>query len=231
LAATLYELITLCPIFDGRDRNELLRQIAEVDPAPPRSLNPSVPEELETILLKALSKSPADRYSTAEDFAEDLKRFLDDKPILARRPNQLELARKWLRRHPGFVIATMILLALTTVGSLIASAIIHGEQLKVEQAYQRERARADEVEAQYQLARRSVDELLRASEEELAGHPGTEPLRKRLLISVLSYYREFIDRRQQDQSGRADLLEARKHVEKILADLAALRTSRQLAND
>lgn len=228
LAATLYELVTLSPIFDGRDRNELLRQIGQADPIPPRNLNPSVPEELETILLKALSKSPSDRYSTAEDFAEDLKRFLDDKPIFARRPTQVELARKWLRRHPSVLIAGVVLLALTTIGSLIASAMIHREQLKVEQAYQRERARADEVEAQYQLARRSVDELLRASEEELAGHPGTEPLRKRLLTSVLSYYREFLDRRKEDKSGHADLLEARTHVEKILADLAALRTSRQL---
>lgn len=228
LAATLYELLTLRPIFDGNDRNDLLKQIADSEPIPPRQHNPNIPNELETILLKGLSKSPSDRYFTAQDFADDLKRFLDDKPIHARRPTRIERARKWLRRHPSFVIAGTLLLTMITVGSLIASAVIHGKQLELEQAYHRERLRADEAESQYRLARRSVDELFRASEEELVDQPGTEPLRKRLLTSVLSYYREFIEQRPADEGGHTDLLEARSRVERILSDLAALRTSRQL---
>src|SRR5207248_8141115 len=62
LGATLYELLTLWPIFDGRDRNELLRQIAHDEPAPPRSLDRSIPVELETIILKAVAKEPNERY-------------------------------------------------------------------------------------------------------------------------------------------------------------------------
>src|SRR4029077_20698510 len=77
LGATLYELLTLRPPFDGRDRNALIRQIADDEPASPRALAPSIPVELETIVLKALRKEPADRYATAQEMADDLQRFLD----------------------------------------------------------------------------------------------------------------------------------------------------------
>jgi serine/threonine protein kinase len=95
LGATLNELVTLRPVFEGRDRNELLRQIAEEEPRVPRALEPSVPVELETILLKALAKEPSDRYATALELADDLERYLEDRPIRARRPSPLEKATKW----------------------------------------------------------------------------------------------------------------------------------------
>ena len=83
---TLYELLTLRPAFDGRDHQELLRQIALDEPVSPRRLNPAVPRDLETIVLKAMAKDPSSRYATAQELAADLRRFLDDQPILARRP-------------------------------------------------------------------------------------------------------------------------------------------------
>src|ERR1700704_5847201 len=67
LGATLYELLTLQPVFSGRDRQELLRQIALEEPRPPRRLNKAIPAELETIVLKALEKNPVDRYATAQE--------------------------------------------------------------------------------------------------------------------------------------------------------------------
>ena len=88
LGATLYELLTLQPAFDGRDRQELLRRIADEEPRSPRKLNGSVPRELETILLKALSKEPESRYATARELADDLRRFLENKPIKAKRPTR-----------------------------------------------------------------------------------------------------------------------------------------------
>src|SRR5262249_59367764 len=65
LGATLYELVTLHPVFEGDDRQALLRQIAFAEPRPPRKLNPSIPRELETIILKALAKDPSSRYAAA----------------------------------------------------------------------------------------------------------------------------------------------------------------------
>ena len=115
LGATLYELLTLRPLFEGRDRNELLRQIADDEPPPPRSVVPSVPAELETIVLKALRKEPAERYATAQELADDLQRFLDNRPILARRPTPTEWVRKWSRRHPSIVAAGVVILVLLAV--------------------------------------------------------------------------------------------------------------------
>lgn len=63
LGATLYELLTLRPPFDGRDRHELLRQISDEDPPTPRSINSAIPVGLETIVLKALRKDPVDLYA------------------------------------------------------------------------------------------------------------------------------------------------------------------------
>jgi tetratricopeptide (TPR) repeat protein len=99
LGATLYELLTLEPVFGGTDRQELLRQIAFEEPRPLRRRSRAIPAELETIVLKAIEKNPADRYGTAKDFADDLRHFLDDEPIQARRPSLLLRARKWGRRH------------------------------------------------------------------------------------------------------------------------------------
>src|SRR4029077_20867506 len=87
LGATLYELLTLVPVFNGRDRQELLRQIAFEEPKSPRRLNPAIPAELETIVLKAMEKNPADRYATAQELADDLGRFLRDESIRAKRPS------------------------------------------------------------------------------------------------------------------------------------------------
>jgi serine/threonine protein kinase len=235
LGATLYELLTLRPPFDGRNRNALIRQIADDEPAPPRSLDPSIPAELETIVLKALRKEPADRYATAQEMADDLQRFLDGRPILARRPTPLDRLRAWSRRHPAIVASGVAALILLSAASLVSTAIVRREQVKTlaeqrkaEAAYRRERQRADEAEARFRLARRAVDELIRASEEELAHRPGMEGLRKRLLGSALAYYREFIAERRSDPDAQAELRDTTRRVETILADLAVLRAAGQL---
>ncbi len=90
LGATLYEFLTLEPTFDGRDRQELLRQIALEEPKPVRRVNKAIPLDLETIVLKAMAKNPAERYATARELDNDLRRFLRDEPILARRSTPLQ---------------------------------------------------------------------------------------------------------------------------------------------
>jgi eukaryotic-like serine/threonine-protein kinase len=235
LGATLYELLTLRPPFDERDRNALIRQIADDDPRPPRSLDPSIPSELETIVLKALRKDPADRYGTAQELADDLKRFLDGRPILARRPTPAERLRTWSRRHPSIVGAGFVALMLLSCASLISTALVRREQKKTlaeqqraESAYRRERQRAEEAEARFRLARRAVDELIQVSEEELAHRQGMEGLRKRLLASALTYYQEFIEQRRGDPDAQAELRDTTRRVETILADLAVLRAAGEL---
>ena len=235
LGATLYELLTLRPIFEGRDRKELLRQIAEDDPRPPRAAVASIPAELETIVLKALRKEPSERYRSAQELADDLQRFLDDRPILARRPTLTERAWKWARRRPSIVAAGMAILLVLAVGSIVSAALLHAEQdrtkqeqRKAEEAYRRERQRAEEAESRLRLARRSVDELIQVSEEELADRPGTERVRKRLLRSALAFYQEIIEQRRADPDAQAELLDTTRRVEKILADLAVLQAAGKL---
>src|SRR5262249_27555794 len=84
LGATLYELLTLEPAFAGADRQEWLRQIAFEEPKSPRRMSKGIPAELEMIVLKALEKNPAERYATAKELADDLRRFLADEPVRAR---------------------------------------------------------------------------------------------------------------------------------------------------
>jgi eukaryotic-like serine/threonine-protein kinase len=112
LGVSLYELIALEPAFDDDDRLELLRKIVQEEPRPPRCIDPSIPADLETIVLKAMAKEPCERYSTAGELAEDLGRFLENRPILARPPSAIDRAAKWARRHrPAVVAAGVIVLA------------------------------------------------------------------------------------------------------------------------
>ena len=100
LGLTLYELLALRPAFDSPDRVALSEQIKSVEPPRPRSIDPRIPRDLETIVLKAIEKEPGDRYASAEAMAEDLRRFLDDEPILARRVGAHERYLRWARRNP-----------------------------------------------------------------------------------------------------------------------------------
>src|SRR5262249_52371238 len=112
LGATLYELLTLQPIFTGSDRQTLLRQILHEDPRRPGSGARPPPPDVETIARRAVSKAPAGRYPPARDFADDLHRFLRHEPIQARRATVAQRARKWLRRHPSVLVAGVVLLVL-----------------------------------------------------------------------------------------------------------------------
>jgi serine/threonine protein kinase len=227
LGATLYELITLEPMFAGQSHAELLRQILELEPKPPRAWDKNIPFELETILLKAVSKSPTDRYGSAKAFADDLRRFLDDKPIQARRPSVMDRARKWSRRHPSAVIATMVVLVFAVAGLIVSNWLISDEQRKTQDALGREKDRALEAELRFAQARKAVDLLVETSEEELGDHPWQQGARRRLLETALAYYQEFIDQRKDDPSAQADLAQSQGRVRKILDELAALQGAQQ----
>ena len=111
LGVTLYELIALKPAFGSSSRQEILAQIASAQPTRLRRLCPSIPVELETIIAKAIEKNPADRYENAEDFAEDLRLFLEMKPIKARPASPPLRLWKWGKRHRATlapVLATLL---------------------------------------------------------------------------------------------------------------------------
>jgi hypothetical protein len=223
LGATLYEFLTLEPIFAGQDRQTLLHQILNEEPRPPRQVDRSIPVELETIVLKALAKAPGERYATAGEMAADLRRFLDERPILARRPSLVDRFRKWTRRHPSFVGASVLLLVFGLVGLAAATALVAREQARTQAAYERERQRAREAEERFELARRAADEMIQIGDQELAHNPHLEGLRKRMLEAALVYYQEFIEQRRDDPEAQAELAATRDRVKKIVDDLAVLQ--------
>ena len=113
LGATMYEALTLCPPFDGRDHSETLRRIISDDPVAPRSLNQRIPKDLETIVLKCMRKSAEERYGTAEALAQDLRRFRRGDPIEARPQSRLGRVSRRVGRYRWQILATLFALLLS----------------------------------------------------------------------------------------------------------------------
>src|SRR5262249_5751263 len=159
------------PVFEGEDRQELLRQIAFAEPRPLRKVNPAVPRELETVVLKALTKDPSARYVTAQELADDLGRFLEYKPIKAKPPSLVERLAKWSRRHTAAVWSALAVLVLAVVGLSVGLVLIGRERdrvVKVVDDLRREReelTRRDYVH-QVNLALHEVQEDNAARAEE-----------------------------------------------------------------
>ncbi len=235
LGVTLYELATQEPAFGGDNRQSCLWQIIDEDPVPPRKWNSTVPVELETIILKAMAKVPEERYGSAADLAEDLQRFLDDRPILARRPSLRDRLTKWTRRHRkvmatgviGLLVAVLVL-AVTTwrvteaegnlreVNGKLGEANIQlaAEQAETEAARRKEADQRAKAEGNYQEARKVLDYLTRLAEE---GHID----RREILEQLLNYYREFIDQHQDDPLIRDELIQTRYRIAEILDQIGS----------
>ncbi|MFO0847154.1 MAG: serine/threonine-protein kinase [Gemmataceae bacterium] len=255
LGATLYELLALRPAFAAPTDTELLRQVLTSDPPPVRKHAPEVPVDLETVVLKAMAKEPADRYATAADLADDLRRFLDGVPVVARPLSRAQRGWRWAkrRRKPLLVVASA-LLAGTVVGLAASTAVVyrayrradHRERLLADLVA--EVNRSDEVlrhlpgagAGQTPLARRVKDTLC-----QLADDPGADPAARFEAVRACARLAEV-----ESQAGRPDeeqalvaeavgrlrpLLEAAPADRPYRAELGRLRqwqaAHRQIAGD
>lgn len=162
LGATLYELLTLKPVFEGNDRQALLRQIAFDEPRPPRMWQNSLPVELETILLKTLAKDAKDRYVSAAALADDLRRFLQQQPILARRPSLLDRWTKFALRNRSLILTLVAGLFVTVVTLAVSGVLILREQRRTQLALNEAIAERSAASQQRELA---VAEKLRADQQ------------------------------------------------------------------
>jgi serine/threonine protein kinase len=157
LGVTLYELLTLRPAFHAADRHALLRSITQDEPPGPRRVDPSIPRDLETIVLKAMAKEPASRYRSARELAEDLARFRSDRSIQARRPGPLELVARWSRRHrPAVVTSTIV--ALLTLG--VAAGLLWVEKRRTQLAL-------DDLKMVRARERKAIDVMLSKVDQQL----------------------------------------------------------------
>jgi eukaryotic-like serine/threonine-protein kinase len=178
LGVTLYELLTLEPAFNGSDREELLRQIAFEEPQMPQKRNKAIPHELETIVLKAIQKSPEARYASAQELADDLRRFLEDRPIQAKRPTLVQRAAKWARRHKTVVRAAAVVLGLAILAVAVSTLLIERAQQRTQQE---ERMREVVLPTLRRLIRQkdyaAAFELAEKAEQAIAADPTLAELR------------------------------------------------------
>jgi serine/threonine protein kinase/WD40 repeat protein/tetratricopeptide (TPR) repeat protein len=145
LGLTLYEMLTLRPAFEDADRMGLIDKQLHDMPVSLRCLDPRIPRDLETIVRKCLAKDPAERYATADALAEDLRRFLADRPIRARRSSVAEKTWRWCRRNPAvaaLLIGLLLAVSAVAVVSTLAAFKLKDERDLVQRA-------KDERDAEY----------------------------------------------------------------------------------
>jgi eukaryotic-like serine/threonine-protein kinase len=219
LGLTLYELLALRPAYEETDQSRLIQRISQGPPPPPGAANPGIPRDLETIILKAVNHDASQRYQSAAAMADDLRCFLEDQPIRARRVGAVERLGRWCRHNPSLAAltgATMFLLVLVavvaSVGYIRTRNALRGEEL--------ERARAETnaglaVEALDRMFERFSPTRMRvlpqASLEGTQGDSGvapSSPMLSKEAAALLEEMLPFYDRLAQ-QTGKDDKLRAR----------------------
>lgn len=227
LGLTLYELLTLYPAYADANRTNLIRKITQEEPVRPRIINPAIPADLETIVLKSIARDPAERYASAAALADDLERFLDDRPILARRTSALERLWRWARRNRAIAaLGTLAALLLITTAVLASAGYVDRSralqlesQLRNTAEVQRQRA-----EANLELAAQAFEDVfkrvaglplvttLEDANEELDQTPMRPPVvgerDAEILRGLLAFYDQFAEKNQgnlawQSESARA----------------------------
>jgi WD40 repeat protein/serine/threonine protein kinase len=178
LGLTLYELLVLRPAFDEAGRSRLVKQVLHDEPPRPRKVNPAVPRDLETVVLKAIARDPARRYQTARALADDLQRYLDGRPISARRVGHVERAAKWVKRNPVVTGAAMAVVLALAAGTTVS-------YLKYREA---DAARLDESQRVAERDNALTREAQRATERDAALADATRQLsNSTFLLAVAAY--------------------------------------------
>ena len=156
LGATLYELLTLKPAFAERDQARLIDQIAHEPPVPLRQHDRRIPRDLETLVLKALAKDPKDRFATAAELGDELRRYLESRPIRSRPIGPAERLWRWCQRNPAVAALHALAAALTifvAIVSTMAAWTYHGQhELRSSRPDRGKSLRAEKAEHEARLA-------------------------------------------------------------------------------
>ncbi len=219
LGVTLYELLTLTPLYAGKHRQELLRSIEVEEPVNMRKLNPTVPADLQTIVGKAIAKDPAQRYNTCRELADDLRRFLDNRPIQAKRPSVADLLVKWFRRHQKVTAVGALLLVAAVIVLSVSTWLISREQARTKTALDQAEVLRVRAQSDYQSARDAIDEIARVVERQLAGSATFVETRTELLSKVQAYHEEFAKTHSDDPQVLAEAAQCYQRVAEIYLKL------------
>ncbi len=235
LGVILYELLTGELPFHGNNRM-LFRQMLEEEPRPPRRVNDEVPRDLETVCLKAMAKEPAGRYAGAAELADDLRRFLQGRPVLARPIGRAGRLLRWGRRKPalaGLSVALLVSAALGFAG--VTWQWRQAETHLAEADRQRDLARDNARQAH-----QAVNELINVGHDPLLDRSDLKLVRRQLWQTGLKYYRGFLEQQEKTpslagRSLRADTASAQTNLAFLFLQLgfsteaeAAFATARNL---
>lgn len=231
LGVTLFEMLTLRSPFDASNRAQLMQQIVDHEPKRPRDIDERIPVDLETILLKAIDKNPAKRYSSAEQFGEDLRRFTADQPVLARRASWAEQTLRWMRRNVALT-AAMFSMVVTIAVLVAATFAILGQKKRSDQNFERAEQQKELAEENFQLAYAAVDQFYdKVTNETLLEEPGMEALRKSLLSEAGDFYKDLARRRANNNELQADYVTAVYRYATITNFIESTEKAIQLLND
>ena len=176
LGLTLYEMLALRPAFDERERARLIHQVTGEAPPPVRKLNPEVPRDLETIVQKAIEREASHRYPSASELADDLRRFVDDEPIRARRASIAERIARWGRRNPmaASLAATAALLLFAVIAGLAygyeasKQALIVQTKLRAAAELEKQKTEREKQNAELATTRESEQKAIAIAEKQRA---------------------------------------------------------------
>jgi serine/threonine protein kinase/tetratricopeptide (TPR) repeat protein len=198
LGATLYELLCLHPVFPDENNPALLQSISQQDPPSLRHFYPDLPADLETVVLKAIAKSRDERYATALDLADDLRRVVEGRPTVARPPRLGDRVFKWVRRYRKTMTAAACALFLAFVALTAGLLALAREKRVAETNFQK-------ADRYFHDARNVVDRFGIQLSAELEGIPGTREVREKLIRETQQYYQSFIDEAKANPFLRAEL--------------------------
>ena len=210
LGATLYHALSGRPPFLGQSAVETLSMVMSADAVPPRRLRPDIPRDLETICLRCLERLPSNRYESAAALAQDLRRFLDGRPTLAR-PVRLPVRLwRWCRRNPKLAAVTASFAATLLMAVSVISGLIYRHNLQLRMEIARTRAKEDEARGSYREAQAALRKILaRHNEPRFAGVPRLVELRREQRQDVLSFYESVLGKMtSSDAVVRADTARA-----------------------
>jgi eukaryotic-like serine/threonine-protein kinase len=221
LGAILYECLTGRPPFHAASAVETLHQVETVEPVSPSRLQHSTPRDLSTICLTCLQKEPRRRYASTRAFADDLRRFLDGRPIHARPVGAWERTWRWCRRNPR-VAVLLAALALAIVGGFIG---IFGQWRRAEHLYTVADARRTEAEAnlkRYQQAAEDFADLIDLIDMDQLLNIRAASMRRELLVPALERNRRFLEQFGSDPAMRAESVQAQFRVAVLMRLLSPM---------
>ena len=204
LGALLYELLTCRPPFRADNPLETIRQVVSDEPIPPRRLNPKIAVDLETICLKCLEKEPSRRYDSAQTLAEELNRYLEGQPILARPLGRIERAWRLARRHPR---EASLIGAIVFVVCLGAAGVFW--------QWRRAESNLRSAERNFELLNSAADETLAVVEEWVTRAPPQSGSQQEKLNSSLHLFEAFLREEPANLEAQERLAQTHARVAEI----------------